>query len=129
MTNDGRDWREWAYLRVDNWPECITWTGPKREYGPYPWGRPSHDGLDDCDKYPHMHPAAGSIGYAYLGDVCPYCGVPLRRDEEVVMWDGTSGEFHEVNPVDDPEPAFHPECMAERRGYRNRSLADFEVVG
>lgn len=125
MASDDRDWRSWAYLQKDNWPECIPWYGPKREYGPYPWSVPDHDDPDDLDDYPHMHPDSASVGDTYLGDVCPFCGVPLRWDEEVVLLDGSRGVFHEINELEEPEPAYHPECWAERRGITITRLEGF----
>lgn len=121
---DDRDWRSWAYLDADNWPEAIPAMGPKREYGPWPWPEPTHD-PEGLDPYPDSHPNAASIGDLYLGDVCPWCGVPLRWDQTVVLIDKTRGVFHEISAIDDPAVAYHPGCHAERRGKLNRSLTDY----
>jgi len=115
MTNEtDRDWRESAYLRKKNWPEAVPWTGPRREYGVWPWGRPTHDqyGIDD---YPFSHPDAASIGHHYVGDVCPMCGVPLRGDEIVTTKTGERGELVDVSPITKPEPAYHPDCYDKRQ--------------
>jgi hypothetical protein len=109
-----QDWRETAYLTKDKWPEAIPPMGPKREYGPYPWGQISHENKHGVDDYPHSHPAAGSIGDIYMGDVCPMCGVPLRYDAEVVNIRGTRGELHAVSPDENPIPCYHPDCWDER---------------
>jgi len=114
VVNSSFDWRYAAYLNRVNWPECIPWTGPKREYGPYPWSRPDHDDPHDLDEYPHMHPDAGSIGEMYMGDVCPYCGVPVKWDAEVVLITGAKGTLHEVDTMADPTPAYHSDCWHER---------------
>lgn len=129
-----RDWRSWAYLQADNWPEAIPGMGPKREYGPYPWSAPTHYDDYDLDDYPHSHPDAGSVGGEYLGDVCPYCGVPLRWDEKVVLIGGTRGTFHEVDDLDSSTPAYHPDCYDDRdatiRRTENRSLDEWaEDIG
>lgn len=111
------DWREGAYLRTENWPDAIPNCGPKREYGPYPWGNPTHD-PKDADPYPHSHPDAASIGPRHLGDVCRWCGVPLSMDDEVVLINGERGVFEVVEDLwteDDPPPAYHPDCYVERR--------------
>ena len=123
-TEDPRDWRRSAYLRKENWPEAIPEMGPKREYGPYPWPLPDHD-PEGIDKYSHMHADAGSIGDTYLGDVCPWCGVPLSFSEEVVLQSGERGIFHELNEVDNPVPAYHPSCYMKRRGVVNKELTEF----
>jgi hypothetical protein len=52
MTETDRDWRKSAYLRKENWPEAIPWTGPRRAYGPYSWGKADIDGC----KYPQTIP-------------------------------------------------------------------------
>lgn len=123
---DPRDWREWAHLRKDNWPEAIPPMGPKREHGPYPWGEPGHDDPDGLDDYPASHPDASSIGESYIGDVCPYCGVPLRWDETVVLADsGDYGVFRDISDLRSPEVAYHSECHAERRAAVNHSLGEF----
>jgi len=120
-----RDWRESAYLRKENWPEAIPWTGPKREYGPYPWSPPD----DPTDNYPHTHPDAGSVGDTFLGDVCPWCGVPLRWDETVVLKEsGEKDVFHELNDLDSPKPAYHPDCWHERRAELNVGLSEYTKV-
>lgn len=124
-----RDWREWAYLDASRWPEAIPEMGPKREYGPYPWGQKTHHDPHDVDDYPNSHPDAASCGDTYLGDVCPRCGVPLRWDEEVYTIGGTRGVFHEVDELDSPTPAYHIECYRDRQaeihGLENTSLEDF----
>jgi hypothetical protein len=112
--SDERDWRETAYLQVENWPEAIPWSGPRREYGAYPWGRPTHDQYG-IDTYPFSHPNAASIGYGYIGDVCPMCGVPLQSDEQVITKTGKRGELFDVSPSEKPEPAYHPACYDERQ--------------
>ena len=108
------DWRESAYLDADNWPEAIPAMGPAREYGPHPWGEPTHDHLLPTDTYPYTHPAAASCGGTYAGHVCPYCGVPLRLSERVVTNDRTRGLLADVTDERDPGPAWHPECFRER---------------
>jgi hypothetical protein len=123
--NSNKDWRASAYLKRENWPDAIPWTGPKREYGPYPWRRPDHEDLDERDTYPHMHPDSASVGYTYAGDVCPYCGVPIARDEEVMLADGTEGTFWDINETGNPVPAWHPDCWAERRGEANHDLGEW----
>jgi len=115
-TEQEQDWREWAYLQRDNWPDAIPWTGPKREYGPCPWTEPTHHDPHGLDDYPHVHPDAASIGHSYHGDVCPYCGVPLRWDETVTLVDGTQGVYHDIEDIDSPTPAYHLECYDKRRG-------------
>ena len=121
-----RDWRSWAYLRKEHWPEAIPEMGPKREYGPYPWGKKGHHDPDDLDDYPNSHPDAASVGETYMGDVCPYCGVPLDwiRDT-VVTTDGDEGPFHEVNEIGNPVPAYHPECWRERRGETSHEITEW----
>jgi hypothetical protein len=113
MTDD-RDWREWAHLHTEHWPEAIPWTGPRREYGVYPWCEPTHDqyGVDD---YPQCHPDAASIGYDYRGDVCPMCGVPLPMTEDVVTKVGNRGKLADVSPDGHPVPSYHPACYEERQ--------------
>lgn len=132
MTND-RDWRESAYLRKENWPEAIPEMGPKREYGPYPWGRKTHDDPHDVDDYPNSHVDAASVGHYYMGDVCPYCGVPLSWAEKVVTIEGDCGEFSDVDDHDDPTPAYHPECWKERQaeihGEENQNFGEFSGGG
>lgn len=127
-TDSDRDWREWAYLDAENWPDAIPWTGPKRRYGPYPWSRPDHDSFG-VDEYPHFHVDAASVGDTYLGDVCPWCGVPVRRDEEVVVKSGDRGTFWDINELDNPVPAYHPVCWGEREalihGTENTQLTDY----
>lgn len=124
-----RDWREWAYLRKENWPEAIPWCGPKREYGPYPWHEPNHHDPHGLDDYPFSHPDAASCGDTYMGDVCPRCGVPLRGDETVVNHRGTEGMLWDVSPDENPVPCYHPECWRERQAEKhkqhNASLEDF----
>lgn len=121
-----RDWREWAHLKKENWPEAIPEMGPKREHGPYPWREKTHDDPNDLDSYPNYHPDAASIGDVYMGDVCPYCGVPLNfyRDE-VVTIEGDGGVFRELNVISEPIAAYHPECWNERRGETNADLDDY----
>lgn len=109
-----RDWRTWAYLQRDNWPEAVPGMGPQRKHGPWPWPEKQHHDPHDLDDYPHTHIDACSIGDDFIGDVCPYCGVPLQRSETVVLHDGTKGTFYEINEVDNPVPAYHPECWKER---------------
>lgn len=125
-----RDWRESAYLQKSKWPEAIAWDGPHREHGPKPWAYfAAYEGIDDVDEYPSSHTSAGSIGDDYLGDVCPYCGVPVRWTEEVVLEDGTEGVFAEISTLDEPEPGYHPECwrdrQAEKHGQENTSLGEW----
>ena len=123
-TESPKDWRYSAYLRKENWPEAIPGMGPEREYGPFPWGEVDHD-PSDKDKYPHTHPAAGSIGTEYLGDVCPWCGVPLSWSEEVVLQSGERGVFHDLNELSNPVPAYHPQCYMKRRGEGSEELESF----
>lgn len=103
-----------AYLRTENWPECIPWTEPTREYGPYAWRPPTHDNPGGIDTYPNSHPDAASVGHDYLGDVCPFCGVPIAWTETVVTTEGVRGVFADITAVGDPIPAYHPECWDER---------------
>lgn len=112
--SDERDWREYAHLNAENWPEAVPNSGPRREYGVYPWGDPDHDqyGIDD---YPFSHPDAASIGHYYMGDVCPMCGVPLEGREPVITKTGKRGELLEVSHNDKPEPSYHPSCYDERQ--------------
>jgi hypothetical protein len=122
MTETDRDWRKSAYLRKENWPEAIPWTGPRRAYGPYSWGKADIDGC----KYPSNHPDAASIGHNYIGDVCPWCGVPLHgTDEEVVLHNGSEGTLIELTELGDPEPAFHPGCYTKWRGRDNAQLTEW----
>lgn len=129
MASDERDWRRSAYLTRDNWPEAIPWTGPKRRSGPYPWGRPRHDDPYDLDDYPDLHPDAASVGGSYMGDVCPYCGVPLPNNQDVVLITGERGELCDVDDLHDPTPAYHPDCWRERQaemhGLENTTLDDY----
>lgn len=101
------------YLQAKNWPECI----PDDE-----WGDPDHDphGLDE---YPHSHPKAGSISGNYMGDVCPWCGVPLRMDEKVCTINMVCGELGDV--TENADPCYHPNCWAERQQELNESLAQY----
>jgi len=127
--DDDRDWREWAFLREKFWPDAIPYTGPKREYGPYPWGEKTHEDPHDVDDYPDSHPSAASVGDLYAGDVCPYCGTPTRIDQEVVTGEGERGELIAMTDRRDPEPAYHPNCWTQRQEaigqLENRTLADF----
>lgn len=130
ISPDGEDWRYAAHLRKQNWPDAIPPMGPKREYGPYPWSPKAHHDPHDLDDYPHSHPDAASVGETYMGDVCPYCGVPLDWvNDEVVMFDGRRGQFCEVNDVDTPKPAYHPDCwrdrQAEKHGLENTTLGEY----
>jgi hypothetical protein len=129
MTEDNRDWRESAYLSKENWPEAIPRMGPKREYGPYPWGEIRHENPHGVDEYPHSHPAAASIGDLFIGDVCPKCGVPLKYTQQVVNINDTEGELHAVSPDENPIPCYHPGCWQERQAtinsIENASLGDF----
>lgn len=114
-----QDWRETAYLDKQNWPKAIPYIGPKREYGPYPWGKYSgHFDPHDLDDYGWTHPDAGSVGSMYAGDVCPYCGVPLRLDEPAVNNNGQKGELHEISPNEQPIPCYQPECWNDRQAER-----------
>ena len=112
--NDDRDWRESAYLRKENWPEAVPNCGPSREYGPSAWAKKSHYDPEDIDDYAASHPAAASVGDVYMGDVCPYCGVPLAWTEKVVLITGTSGIYGTVDTVEAATPAYHPECWDRR---------------
>lgn len=114
-----RDWREWAYTDADNWPEAIPWMGPKRENGPYPWHEPNHKDDHDLDDYPFSHADAASVGASYAGDVCPYCGVPLRLDESVVNLRGECGKLYEVSPDDAPVASYHEQCWKARNAKIN----------
>jgi hypothetical protein len=126
---DNRDWRASAYLNTENWPEAIPWYGPKREYGPYPWGESDHYDPHNLDEYHWTHPDAGSCGDIYMGDVCPYCGVPLRLDETAVNINGREGNLHVVSPDETPVPSYHPECWKERQAEvhsrENQTLGDY----
>lgn len=120
-----RDWRRGAYLRAGNWPEAIPAMGPAREHGPTPWSRPSHHDPDGLDAYPASHPDAASCGGDYLGDVCPYCGTPLRWSETVVQLGGDEGRLCDLDELDDPTPSYHPGCWKNRLGETNTALTDF----
>jgi len=109
-----RRWREDAYLTAENWPEAIPYIGPRTEYGVYPWGKVRHDQYG-IDNYSWSHPDAASIGYEYLGDVCPMCGIPLKSSEYVITKWGDRGELLEVSPSSDPVPSYHPHCYDERQ--------------
>ena len=115
--------------RKQDWPECIPWTEPTEEYAPGAWRSPTHDNPTGVDDYPASHVAAGSVGDSYLGDVCPYCGVPLSWDEDVVTIDGDSGPFYTVNELRKPVAAYHPGCWRDRQaevhGQRNALLTEF----
>ena len=130
MTQDNRDWRESAYLTKENWPEAVPPMGPKREYGPHPWGQINHENKYGIDEYPFSHPAAASVGEMYMGDVCPICGVPLRYDETVVNIRGKKGELYEVSPDKSPLPCYHSDCWDERKQQiaqkENKQLTEFQ---
>lgn len=118
------------YLQKSNWPDCIPPTEPTQEYAPQAWWQPTHHDPHDVDAYQHTHPAAASIGYEYLGDVCPYCGVPLSWEEHVVLLDGRRGVLGELCEVDEVVPAYHPDCWRYRQadilvGDENASFDDF----
>lgn len=118
-----------AYLRLENWPDCIPATEPTREFAPAAWRPPDHDpeGVDD---YPWSHPSAASVGDSYMGDVCPYCGVPLSIYEIVTTLDNETGRLHAVSPDDTPKPCYHRACWLERRGHGEATLDEFiEVPG
>lgn len=127
--SDDRDWRASAYLRRENWPEAIPEMGPKREYGPYPWGQKTHHDPHDLDDYPSHHADAASVGGKYAGDVCPYCGVPLKNDEEVLNQDGRRGTIWDLAHDNVAVPLYHPDCYHERRAtirrMENRSLDEW----
>lgn len=120
-----RDWRESAYLRVEDWPEAIPGMGPRREYGPYPWG----ESYDEYSEYPSSHPDAASVGGRFMGDVCPECGVPLAFDETVLNEHGTKGDLASVSPNENPVACWHPECWRDRESRKaraeNRTLAGY----
>jgi len=109
-----RDWRETAYLTKSNWPEAIPPMEPKREWGPYSWSEPKHDNPHSVDDYHYTHPTAASVGELYMGDVCPYCGVPLKCDESVVNINGQTGQLIDVSPNEKPVPCYHRECWINR---------------
>jgi hypothetical protein len=119
-TESNRDWRESAYLRKEKWPAAIPWMGPKREHGPYPWPEKSHHDPHDLDEYPHRHIDAASCGDTYMGDVCPYCGVPVRLDTELVNINGNQGIGFEISPDNNPIPLYHPDCWQEREKTVNQ---------
>lgn len=124
------DFRESAYLKAENWPEAIPWIGPKREYGPYPWGSKTHYDPHDLDNYPSGHPDAASIGGVYPGDVCPSCGVPLKNNETVRNQSGREGIIWDLAQDSVGVPLYHPECGKEREAQENsienQSLTDFQ---
>jgi len=124
-TEKPRRWREYAYLDAENWPEAIPAEGPRTKYGVYPWGRQTHDQYG-IDTYTWSQPDAASIGYDYLGDVCPMCGKPLKTDERVVTKSGSRGELLDISESSDPEPSYHPHCYDERREELQRR--QMEVV-
>jgi len=123
------DWRDYAYLTKSNWPEAIPWMGPKREYGPYPWSGPVHDDPHNVDTYIHTHPDAASCGPYCMGDVCPYCGVPLSGKEGVYKITGESGRLDEITENRNPKPCYHPECwdkrQAEIHGQEHTTLGEW----
>jgi hypothetical protein len=126
MTGD--DWRQFAYLSKSNWPKAIPEMGPAREQGPEPWAVADHDdrGLDD---YPTHHIDAMSIGSRYGGDVCPWCGVPLRNDETVVDQSGREGTIWDLARDDVTVSVYHPNCRKERQaaihGHENAQITDY----
>lgn len=126
---DDRDWRKSAYLRKDNWPDAIPNSYPKREYGPYPWTETSHDDPHDLDPFNYSHPDAASIGHKYVGDVCPYCGVPLQYEGTVINHNGERGELFEISPDENPVPCYHIDCWQERQAQvhkiENKTLGDY----
>lgn len=133
VSDDDRDWRAGAYLNPENWPEAIPECGPAREYGPTPWGPKRHDDPNDVDDYPSHHPDAASCGDTYMGDVCPWCGVPLDMMEDVVLASGESGQFIELSDIAEPEVAYHPTCWTERGAtiadMNYRTLDEFAAAG
>lgn len=129
-TESNQDWREWAYLNRENWPDAIPPMGPAREYGPYPWPEKSHYDPNDLDDYPNSHVEAASCGDTYMGDVCPYCGVPVRLDNELVNIHGERGQGFDVSPHDNPVPLYHPDCWTEREAevkqIENQTLDQYQ---
>lgn len=118
------------YVSKDAWPECIP-TAPATDGGvPSPWPEKSHSDPHGVDSFPHSHPAADAVGEDYLGSVCPYCGVPLKWDEEVVTPDGDRGVFYQVDDDSGPTVGYHPPCWTERRAEVTRlthtPLSEFE---
>jgi hypothetical protein len=115
------------HLHTTNWPDCIPWTEPTKEHEPSAWGLPEHD-LTGYDAYPYTHPAAASISGSHMGDVCPQCGKPLRRDETVVNIHGESGELIDVSPSESPVPCYHSNCYRAHRVPDDQTeLCDFEA--
>jgi len=123
------DWRESAYLQAENWPECIPGKYPKREYGPYAWPKKTHSDPYGLDDYPASHTDAMSIGGNYPGDVCPYCGVPLKNDVEYRSQDGEKGTVWDLARDDSTVPVYHKDCYRDREaeihGHENASLGEF----
>jgi hypothetical protein len=122
------DDRSSAYLRQEHWPDCIPWTYPKREYGPTPWSAPAHDD-SDRDDYPPYHSDAASIARC-MGDVCPYCGVPMTYDEDCITIDGETGVVADSWPDEFgggelADPTYHPDCYRERRGDGSQEITVF----
>lgn len=117
-----------AYLSEQNWPECVPWMGPVRKGGPKPWARPIHDDTG-LDTYPPHHIAAASISYEHSGDVCPWCGVPLRDNQTVRTADGDSGTIWELAHDDISVPLYHEPCyqlrQAKIHSQRHTSLGEF----
>jgi hypothetical protein len=116
-----KDWREWAYLQQSNWPEAIPNCGPKREYGPCPWGDPP----TEIDTYAPSHPDACSIGDSYTGHTCPWCGVPIdARNDEVRTADGEIGTVWDIEARRDDfvMTAYHKTCWYKRAHRQNSTL-------
>lgn len=128
-TQSDRDWRTYAYLDKENWPEAIPWTGPKREYGVYSWPPKSHHDPHDLDDYPTHHADAASVGHEYGGDVCPRCGVPLSNTETVVNKDGREGTIWDLARDDVTVPTYHKKCWkhrsAELSRLENKTFEDY----
>lgn len=120
-TTTDRDWRKSAYLKRENWPEAVPWTGPRREHGVYPWGESD---VEACE-YPQHHPDAASISHDDLGDVCPWCGVPIRYYGETIrLHTGTKGELCDLLDLNEHEPAFHPDCYVEWKGRDEQDITE-----
>jgi len=118
-----------SYLTASDWPEAIEQADTDTDTAPEPFAEKSHDDPFDVDRYPASHPDAASVGDVYLGDVCPWCGTPIRCDMTVVNSEGETGHMMDVSPNDDPIPCYHPLCWWRRkkklRPIAHRTLDEF----
>lgn len=76
--------------------------------------------------WPHQTHDPDAIGGPFGGDVCPWCGEALRRDEDGVdARNGTRGDVLDLAPKDVSVPVLHPDCHQEWIARNTRSLAEF----